>query len=498
MRRYFLFVLAALEAAVAAALVVIGLQLPTRQDVGTQFARVEKVTGGTESQVRLMRAEVTDLRRHDLAGKADELRQHTRTAADTASRQQIDFQTVEAIARSLADVSKGLNAWADTVDADRMKKVSTGLGESAAFLEAGVVDPSQKSATELETALAGLEKDSARLAALLRLSAPDLKGARAIYDGLGSFDTGLDKLGELLKAERMDAIKDGLAGLDTSLASTADQVEKIGGLSYPTVTFNGLKPNVELQKFWPEADKVADGLKKASKGAQAANKDLELMNKSLPDLRKALEESRKSVGQTRASLGTALKQQAETEKLLKSVPEQTATLAEALPKMGRTLATMLRETKRLRELATGLRAVRKTLDDSLAAWPDVAAGLKKSAVVLSQAQAQLDQAAASRGEYEKAMQSSTQVARSLADLLPAFTDQLDSRLGQQEASLEQMETGLGEVNKSLPVMEEKTGNLIVTVKWLLYLVAALVALHAGFVLLEPVRGRQALSNTTQP
>jgi len=118
----------------------------------------------------------------------------------------------------------------------------------------------------------------------------------------------------------------------------------------------------------------------------------------------------------------------------------------------------------------------------------VAAGLKKSATVLDQARAQLDTAAASRGEYEKAMESSTRVARSLAELLPAFTDQLDSRLGQQEASLEQMETGLVEVNKSLPVMETKTGELIQTATWLLYLVAGLVALHAGYVLLEPIRG----------
>ena len=49
-----------------------------------------------------------------------------------------------------------------------------------------------------------------------------------------------------------------------------------------------------------------------------------------------------------------------------------------------------------------------------------------------------------------------------------------------------MESGLVEVNQSLPVMEEKTGDLVVTVKWLLYLVAALVALHAGYVLLEPI------------
>jgi uncharacterized phage infection (PIP) family protein YhgE len=497
MRRYFLFALAAFEGAIAAALVVIGLQLPTRDDVSANFGRVERVTGGAESQVRLMREQVIDLRRQDLAGKADDLRRHTRTAADTAGRQQIDFRTVEAIAHSLADVSKGLNTWADTVDAERMKKVSAGLGQTAEFLDTGVADPSEKSAADLEKTLAGLEKDSTRLAALLRQGTPDLKGVRAIYDGLGSFGTGLDKLDELLKPDRLDAMRDGMNGLDTSLASTADQVDKVGGYSYPVVTFNGLKPSVEMHKFWPEADKVSEGLRKASKGAQAAHKELELVSKNVPDLRKALDESRKSVGQTREALGTALKQQAETEKLLKSVPEETAALAEALPKMGRTLAVTLRETRKLRDLATGLRAVRKTLDDTLKAWPEVAAGLKKSAAVLDEARARLDEATANREEYEQAMASSTSVARSLADLLPVFTDQLDSRLGQQEASLEQMEGGLAEVNNSLPVMESKTGDLIQTVKWLLYLVALMVALHAGYVLLEPgLNGTPGTPGTT--
>ena len=87
MRRYFLFVLAAFEGGIAAALVVIGLQLPTREDVSANFGRVERVTGGAESQVRLMREQVIDLRKQDLAGKADDLRRHTRTAADTAGRQ---------------------------------------------------------------------------------------------------------------------------------------------------------------------------------------------------------------------------------------------------------------------------------------------------------------------------------------------------------------------------------------------------------------------------
>ena len=56
-----------------------------------------------------------------------------------------------------------------------------------------------------------------------------------------------------------------------------------------------------------------------------------------------------------------------------------------------------------------------------------------------------------------------------------------------------METGLTEVNQSLPVMEEKTSELMRTIKWLLYLVGALIALHAGYVLVEPLavlRGAQ--------
>ena len=489
MRKLFFTGIGVLEVVIALAIVLIGMKLPSREEVSSNFERVEKVTDGSEKQVHLMRVQVADLRKQDFATKADQLRIHTRTAADTAGRQQVNFDTVVAIARSLSDVSRGLTAWADTVDAERMKKVSTGLGATAKYLETGVADPSEKSAAELEVALGTLEKDSVRLATLLRQSPPDLKAAKSIHDGLASFDTGLEKLGELVKPDKITAMKEGMAGLETSLSSTADQVDKVSAITYPVVTFVGLKPNVEMKPFWPEGDKVADGLRKATKGVQAANKQLATMEKSLPDLEKALLESRKSVGQTRDSLGTALKQQAETEKLLKSVPTQTAALAEALPKIGRTMATMLKETKKLRELAKGLHAVQQTLDDSLKTWPEVAKGLKQSAAVLDRARWQLDETTSQRSEYEKAMQSSSQVARSLADLLPAFTDQLDSRLAQQEASLEQMETGLGEVNKSLPVMEEKTSDLIRMVKLLLYLVGALLVFHAAWVLAEALGGQ---------
>jgi exonuclease VII small subunit len=488
MRRVAAAVLGGLEVLVAIALLLLGLRLPTEPDVRQNFAHARQVTGGTESQVRVMRDQVADLRKQDFPRRAEQLREHTKTMADSASDRQVDFKTVDAIAKSLGEVSKGLTTWADTIDAEQMKKVSAGLGTTAGFLEINVADASEKSAADLEKTLAAMERDSGRLATLLRQAPPDLKAAKAVHDGLGNFDAGLDRLDQLWKPERLQAMKEGFEGMETALGSTADQVDKVSGLSYPVVTFNGLKPNVETKAFWPDADKVSAGLRKATKGVQAANQELVLMDKSLPDLRKSMAESRKSVAQTRASLAVALKQQAETEKLLKAVPEQTAALAESLPKLGGTLLQMLRETKKLRELAAGLRAARTTLDESLKAWPEVAKGLKKSAVVLDDARKQLEFAANNREDYERAMTSSSRVARSFADLLPAFTDQLDSRLAQQESALGKMETGLSEVNAALPVMEDKAAELIRTVKWLVYLVAALVIAHAAYVLADAARG----------
>ena len=75
----------------------------------------------------------------------------------------------------------------------------------------------------MDAAFAGLEKDATRLATLLRQAPPDLKAAKTIHDGLGSFDAGLDKLGDFFKVERIDAMKEGLAGLETSLTSTAER-----------------------------------------------------------------------------------------------------------------------------------------------------------------------------------------------------------------------------------------------------------------------------------
>jgi len=466
-----------LQLGVAATLLVLGVQIPDEGEVTAGFGRVSHVTGGGEKQVALLRDQVGHLKRQDFTKRAELLRQHTKTVSEMAGQQQIDFRTVEAMAQAMGDVSKAVRGWADTVDADRMKTISAGFAATADMLDKNAA-ASEKAAGEVDQAMADIARDGARLAQLLKQSPPDLKSARIVYDGLGTFDAGLEKLDDMIKTERIDAIKEGLAGLDESLIGTAGQVDKLGNLTYPIMTINGLKPSVETKAFWPDAPKVAEGLKKASTGVQASTKELDRVVKGLPDIRKALAESRKSIARSRESVGTALKQQAEAEKLLVAIPMEIATLAEGLPKIGTSFSTILRETKKLKELAAAMRATQAILDENVKKWPELAAGLKQSALVLEQAQTQLKAAGKNREQYERAMASTSAVAKSFSELLPEFTEQLDSRLDQQHASLAQMGSGLEEINHSLPVVEGQTVRLLRTVKWLLWLAGGLVMLHA--------------------
>jgi uncharacterized phage infection (PIP) family protein YhgE len=483
MRRFALAGLGLLELAVAAVIVLLARQLPAPEKIARNFEHVRKATSGAVRQVDLLRQQVEELRDQDFTFAAKELRDNTRAVAATLQNTRVDFQTLEALAGALGDVARGLTGWADTIDAERLKKISEGLGTTASFLEDNVVGSAMKAATSLEEAVAGLEADARRLSKLLQQAPPDLKAARDMHDGLARFDEGLAALERLLKLEHLGAIRDGFAGMQTSLSTTAEQVNKIGGLSYPVFKFNGFRaPEVEMKPFWPDGAKIGEGLRKAVGGVEAANKQLEGLQKDLPAIRAGLAESRKAVAQTRQALAASLKEQGEIDSLLKSVPKQSAALAEELPKVGKSFARMLRETQRLKDVSTALRQAQKLLDESSTQWPELAKAMKQSATVLNAAQKQLTRALGKRDEYEDALHSTAELAKVSAELLPLLTDRLDVRLGEQEQSLQQMASGLNEVNDSLPAVESATIDIMGTLRWLLWLTAALVGLHGAFVI----------------
>src|SRR5262249_48516290 len=152
-----------------------------------------------------------------------------------------------------------------------------------------------------------------------------------------------------------DAIQEGFQGMQSALAKGADQVERLGGYTYPVVSFNGLVPDVRERKFWPEGEEIAKDLRKAAGGIEAAGKEGNGLARELPQVRSSLQESRKIVDKTREALALTLKQQDQLAPLLKDFPRKTAQLAEQLPALGGDVAQLLRGTDKLKEVALALR-----------------------------------------------------------------------------------------------------------------------------------------------
>jgi methyl-accepting chemotaxis protein len=312
----------------------------------------------------------------------------------------------------------------------------------------------------------------------------DLKAAREIYDGLARFDEGLDRMDGILKLQRAEAMKEGFKGLEGSLTTGAEQVERLSGYTYPYVRFEGLKPVVDQKQFWPEGDKIAEGMRKAAKGASAAGEELEQLTMDLPKLRQSLEESRKMAARTREALGGALKQQDQLEALMKNVPEHAARLAEELPRLGASLAKVLRDTARLKEVAALLRQTQKSIDTAVSRWPELRKNLGRSAVLLRATQGQLKYVLDHRTEYEASMQQTLTMSRTISAALPLLTEQLEQDLQEQEQSLSSLGDGIDEVTGVLPGAANVASRLLQTTRLLLCLLALAFAFHGSYVVLS--------------
>jgi ABC-type transporter Mla subunit MlaD len=484
MRRAVFLTLGLLEFVVAGMLVTLGLQLPSRAAVGDSFRHAERVTDRAGSQVRLLHRQVTGLRRLELQQLAERLRKQSKLVTQTLRNRSIDYDTVQAMRDALGEVSKGLGGVADTLDPASLGRLSAGLGETADYLDGRVVPTAQKAAEHLEESTAALRRDAQRLAALLKAAPPDLQAMREVHTSLGKFREGIDRMNAGLKLQRIDTVRDGFQGLETSLSTGAEQVERLSRYSYPAMTVNGLKVNVTQRQFWPEGDKIAEGMRKAANGVTAAQKEVDDWAADVPRLRESLAESGKMIDRLREALGVALAQQDKLEPVLKDAPANAARMAEELPKLGGDLALILRDTRRLKEVAAALRQAQKGLDDAAARWPETRRTLRQLATVLGSTRDQLDEALQHRAEYEAALQQTTQVADLLAVTLPTFTEQLDATLDEEEQALQDLSRSLEEARDALPVYERTASNVTQTGRLLAWLVAAVVALHGLYLVLS--------------
>jgi chromosome segregation ATPase len=128
-------------------------------------------------------------------------------------------------------------------------------------------------------------------------------------------------------------------------------------------------------------------------------------------------------------------------------------------------------------LAKVLRESEGGVAASIENWPRVQANLNKAAEVLRQTQQQLDRALDNAEEYESALKRSTALARTFADALPLYTEQLEADLTRQETSLEELRGGLEQVRGAIPGFTDGTVKLLTLGRWLLLLVGGIVFVH---------------------
>ncbi len=486
MRRIVFLALGVLELLSAAVLVHFAWVVPGRREVEETADRAERVTSQTGAQVQRLRDQFRLLRerRPQMKSLALRLQAEMRVINDQLKTQTIDYRTVQTLSDALGDAASGLDGLSETLDPKGMEQFGAGLKAAADFLEKQVGPAAANAADDLDKTTKTLRGDAKRLSAVLRTAPPDLKAARDIHDSLRNFDQGLERMQQLLTIERIDTMREGFKGLEQSLNTGADQVQRLSNYTYPLVRFNGWKPAVEYRPFWPEGDQIADGMRKASKGAAAATEELQLLSKDLPKLRQALEESRKAAGSTREALAVALKQQDQVEALLKSVPEHAARLTDQLPQLADSLAKILRDTSRLKEVGQLLRQTHKAIDNAMRRWPELRKNLGRSSVLLRNTQAQLNHVLTHRDEYEASLQHTLVLSRTISAALPLLTEQLEMELDDQERALTNLDDSISEVRESLPSYAQSAMNILQTTRLLLLLMAAIFVLHGGYLIID--------------
>jgi ABC-type transporter Mla subunit MlaD len=454
-------------------------QLPGRAEVDDAVGRVEKVSKSAGRQVCHLRRQLTIVRARqpELLGLARQLEKQMRRVSATVQSKDLTGDGLEAVSEALGQIAGGLDALATTLDPKGIGQIGQGLGGTADYLDEKVLPAAEKAAGMLEKAGATLKDDAARLGEVLREAPPELKAARAVVDSLAKFEEGLERMSRVARMDNLEAMREGFKGMESSLQTGADQVEKLSNYTIPRVTGNGLRVTVEPKEFWPEGKTIAEGMRKAAKGCKAAGKELDAVRKELPGLRSSLEHSRKVVSTTRNALQGAIGQQEKLEPVLKSLPRNLARLAEELPRVTADLARVLRETARLKEVSAALRHAEKGVAAARARWPQLRDSLAKSAVLLRNTQKELDKALDHREDYETTVRHAVELTELFARSLPVLLEQMEEGLGQQEQSLGELGDSIDRVSAALPAAAETASRLLRITRWLLCLVALAVAAH---------------------
>jgi hypothetical protein len=208
MKRIVFSILGIMELFVAGVLVLL-VWLSSRADVPTAFARAERVTRNASHQVRLVHQQVESIHGPELRELANRLQTQTQMLTTALQSQQVDFDTVGNLADAMEGLATGLEAIANTFQADQIGKTGEALEEAAKFLET-IIPAAAKVAEDLEKAPGGQNNSltqALREAGKLKEVAGPLRQARTGIDAAAArwpeLRGSLSRAATLLKATRM-------------------------------------------------------------------------------------------------------------------------------------------------------------------------------------------------------------------------------------------------------------------------------------------------------
>lgn len=423
----------------AAVFFVMAWSLPDLGASGTEAERATRAAQRQVADVAKRLAGPTGKERLDVLLRLAEQNERMRHALNEID---LDARPLEEMRNALAAVADGLTAMATLLDETPAQKVGMGLGEAADYLDQQVVS-AEAAAKQLEETSDLLHTDSLLLAELLRGAPLDLDAVQRIHDALGSFISGTDALGKVLELPRLPAIRDGLHGLETSMSAGARQVDSLSSYTYPTVYWEGWRPRTQYQRFWPTGTEIAGGLNEAARGIQAADMELATLGNELPKVRAAVASSKEILEQGRDSLATVLRYRPVLETLVRSLPETAARLAEDLPKLSKELATTLRETRRLKEVAKGLRASQAQIEKAVAAWPVARTTLFHATDGLKAHREELDRLLHAKYQIQSANGQLRASTDGIRGVMPGWAENVSTALATEQQSMQEVAANLG-------------------------------------------------------
>ncbi|MGF1581756.1 MAG: hypothetical protein ACFCD0_20695 [Gemmataceae bacterium] len=482
MRRVILVLLGLLELGVALVLLQLGRTLPTRAKLRSDFAKAQQVTKDASAEIRQVKAQVASLRQKQVKQLVQKLNSQlellTVMLKDQSLHLKGHFETAKTIRDEMETLAKGAEGIEKTLDPSQFKALGNGLGVVAKLLEEDLPPASNKAAQQLSDASTALSNNAKFVSELVSSLPTDLKALEQVHDSLGKFESGLGKMTTTLKVDRLKTMRKGFQGMHASLDTGADQVARLARFTYPVVTFDGFRPEIEKRKFWPEGRTIAGGLRKAGEGVKAADEQLGDMIANLPELIKSVEESRQVMKATRETLARALKHKDKLEPILQKLPNQTLQLAEKVPMVAKDLAAVLRKTEELTKVGAQLREARKGLDDTAENLEPIRKAVKSSARLFRTTRVELDKAINQREQAEKLMAQTTDLSDGLSQVLPHGAESLMNQLKVQEMSLDQLANSMEEVGDIIPKQGETMAEIVETGRWLVWLVAACVLIHS--------------------